>query len=128
MPLGTESRRKLNECHDDLRKLITAVSKGVDEGDLSYAGIKDISVTCGFRDKAEQDEAVRTGASKSPWPTSKHNRFPSDAVDVVPFPELWSDTRKLEILHAYIAGVAHAQGVDLYDIDWDRPHIQRNVK
>lgn len=127
MPLGAESTSKLNECHADLKRLITAVSKGVDEGDLKYAGIVDIQVTCGFRDKAEQDKAVADGASKTPWPKSKHNRFPSDAVDVVPYPEKWSDVRKLEILHAYIAGVAHAQGVDLYDIDWDRPHIQRNV-
>jgi hypothetical protein len=125
--LGAGSIAELATCHPDLRRLISAVAKGIDEGDLAYAGIRDLKVTCGYRGKAAQDEAVRTGASKSPWPTSKHNRLPSDAVDVVPFPELWSDVRKLEILHAYIAGVAHALGIDLYDIDWDRPHIQRNV-
>jgi peptidoglycan LD-endopeptidase CwlK len=128
MPLGKDSRARLKTCHIDLQVLIEAVAKGVDQGDLMYAGIQDIEVTCGYRGKEDQDEAVRTGASKSPWPTSKHNRAPSDAVDVVPYPERWSNERKLEILHAYTAGVAHAQGLDLFDIAWDRPHIQRNVK
>jgi peptidoglycan L-alanyl-D-glutamate endopeptidase CwlK len=127
MPLGSSSKLRLATCHSDLRRLIEAVAAGVDEGDLAYAGIHDITVLCGYRGKAEQDKAVADGASKSPWPRSKHNRVPSDAVDVAPYPELWSDVRKLEILHAYIAGVAHQMGIDLFDIGWDRPHIQRNV-
>lgn len=127
MPLGAESALQLSTCHRDLRDLIARVSKGIDEGDLAYAGVTDIQVPCGYRGKAAQDAAVASGASKSPWPLSKHNRTPSDAVDVIPYPEKWSDVRKLEILHAYIAGVAHGIGLDLYDISWDRPHIQRNV-
>lgn len=128
MPLGKASRARLKTCHIDLQVLIEAVALGIDQGDLMYAGIQDIEVTCGYRGKEEQMVAFETKMSKSPWPLSKHNRVPSDAVDVVPYPERWSSERKLEILHAYIAGVAHAQGLDLFDIAWDRPHIQRNVK
>lgn len=127
MPFGIESQDKLREAHPELQTLMRLVEKGVDEGDLAYAGIKDITILCTFRDEKEQNKAVADGASKTPWPRSKHNRFPSDAVDVVPYPVDWSNVRAMEILHAYIAGVAHAIGIDLYDISWDRPHIQRNV-
>lgn len=130
MTLGKLSMQRLNTCHPDLQVLIQKVSEGVDEGDLKYAGVTDITVLCGFRGEAEQNQAVADGASETPWPRSKHNRVPSEAVDVAPYPVEWKApgyTNKCEALHAYIAGVAHALGIDLYDISWDRPHIQRNV-
>jgi peptidoglycan L-alanyl-D-glutamate endopeptidase CwlK len=130
VPLGKDSLRHLATCHVDLRKLIICVAAGIDEGDLAYAGVMDISVLCGYRGEEEQNKAVADGASETPWPRSKHNRMPSDAVDVVPYPIRWKDpawVKSLEALHAYVAGVAHALGIDLYDISWDRPHIQRNV-
>lgn len=127
MPLGSRSIEHLSTCHPELRRLIECVAAGIDEGDLAYAGVRDITVLCGYRAQVDQDKAVADGASKTPWPRSKHNRWPSDAVDVVPFPIDWANTKALDALHAYIAGVAHARGIDLADINWDRPHIQRNV-
>jgi hypothetical protein len=130
MPLGKTSEERLGTCHPDLRRLIEKVAQGVDQGDLSYADIFDVTVLCGFRGEKEQNEAVAAGASETPWPRSKHNRMPSDAVDVAVYPVQWKAPgyeRKMEVLHAYIAGVAHAMGIDLFDISWDRPHIQRNV-
>lgn len=124
MPLGATSRRRLAECHPDLVRLIELVARGVDQGDLAYAGVRDITVLEGFRGEAAQNAAVARGASKTPWPRSAHNQRPSLAVDVVPYPVDWDDVRALEALHAYIAGVAHALGIDLFDISWDRPHIQ----
>ena len=126
MPLGKSSRDKLSTCHVELQDLIQEVAAGVDQGDLAYAGIHDITVLCGHRGEQEQNEAVANGASETPWPRSKHNRLPSDAVDVSHHPVDWN-RRKLEVLHAYIAGIAHARGIDLFDISWDSPHIQRNV-
>jgi peptidoglycan LD-endopeptidase CwlK len=127
MPLGKASRARLSTCHIELQALIEAVAVGIDQGDLQYAGVQDIEVTCGHRGEADQNKAFKDKTSKVKWPKSKHNRVPSDAVDVVPYPERWSSERKLEILHAYIAGVAHAQGLDLFDIAWDRPHIERKA-
>lgn len=127
MSLGKLSLERLATCHPELQTLIVTVAKGIDDGDLAYAGIRDMTVLCGHRRQAEQDAAVARGASKTPWPRSKHNRSPSDAVDVAPYPINWNDTHAFDVLHAYVAGVAHAQGIDLFDIDWDRPHIQRNV-
>jgi len=125
MPLGKESLANLATCHVDLQDLIEHVAAGIDRGDLAWAKIRDIKVTCGYRGKVAQDAAVANGFSKAPWPTSKHNTTPSDAVDVVPYPELWSDDVKLRVLHAYIAGVARGIGLDLRHIAWDMPHIER---
>jgi hypothetical protein len=128
MPLGKTSKLRLATCHPDLRRLIEMVAEGVDQGDLAYADVHDITVLCGYRGQAEQDAAVARGVSKTAWPRSKHNRVPSDAVDVAPYPIDWKDVARFAALHAYVAGAAHALGIDLYDIRWDRPHIQRNVR
>lgn len=126
MPLGKASRDKLATCHTDLQMLMLAVADGIDSGDLAHAGIHDCTILEGYRGKAAQDKAVADGASESPWPTSKHNRKPSDAVDASPWPVDW-DERRLDIFHAYVCGHARAMSIDLYNISWDRPHIQRNV-
>lgn len=125
--LGKLSLSRLQSCHPDLQGLIARVATGIDQGDLWYAGIRDMTVLCGWRGKDDQDAAWARGASKLPWPNSAHNRMPSDAVDIAPFPTDWNDTRKFEVLHAYVAGVAHAMGISLFDIEWDRPHIQRKT-
>lgn len=127
MPLGRTSKLKLATCHPDLRRLIQAAADGVDAGDLRWAGIEDITVFYGYRGEAEQTAAFESGASKSPWPTSKHNRIPSDAADVLPYPELWTSDLKCRVLHAYIRGLARVMGIDLRSIDWDPAHIQRDV-
>lgn len=130
MTLGALSLQRLRTTHPELQTLIQKVAQGIDEGDLAYAGVTDITVLCGFRNKIDQDKAVKDGASETPWPRSKHNTIPAHAVDVAVYPVEWNAegyTRKMDALHAYIAGVAHALGIDLADISWDRPHIQRNV-
>ncbi len=130
MPLGESSLAALGTAHPDLQRLIKLVSQYVDAGALKYAGIVDIAVLCGYRDKAGQDAAVLKKTSKTPWPKSKHNRMPSDAVDVAVFPVNYNDKTyagKMAVLHAFICGVAARIGVELFNIDWDMPHIQRNV-
>jgi peptidoglycan L-alanyl-D-glutamate endopeptidase CwlK len=128
MSLGRASKLKLATCHPELQLIISEAAAGVDAGDLVWAGIHDITVAFGYRGKEEQDAAVARGASKAPWPTSKHNRVPSDAADVLPYPEMWADDTKCRILHGYIRGIAQARGVALHSISWDPAHIQRRVK
>ena len=130
MPLGNDSLTALGTAHPDLQRLIKLVSQYVDAGALRYAGITDITVLCGYRDKAGQDKAVKDKASKVSWPNSKHTRMPSDAVDVAVYPVNYKDkgyAAKMAALHAFICGVAARLGIDLFNIDWDMPHIQRNV-
>lgn len=132
--LGKDSKLKLATSHAELRQLIEAVAAGVDAGDLVWAGVRDISVACGYRGEKEQNGAVARGASKTPWPRSKHNRVPSDAVDVWPFPVRWDGEgqRQFAALHAYVRGVARALGIRLHTVVFsdgtvDLPHIQRDV-
>lgn len=56
----------------------------------------DITILEGYRSKQKQDEYLRKGTSKVPWPHSKHNRRPSKAVDVAPWPIDWKDISRFE--------------------------------
>ena len=49
----------------------------------------DLTVTCGYRTKDEQEEAFKNGKSKAHYGQSKHNLFPSKAIDIVPYPLNW---------------------------------------
>lgn len=122
MPLGRASKLKLATCDARLQQLITAVVAGVDAGECE--GVSDVAVTCGYRGEAEQNACVAAGTSKTPWPRSKHNKVPSQAVDVVPYPELWSDPKKQAALRAYVLCKAHDLGIPIHVISWDLPHFQ----
>jgi hypothetical protein len=130
MPLGNSSLDKLSTCHPELQELIKDAARGVDAGDLAYAGVTDMSVSCGWRGKAEQEAAFKAGTSKLHWPHGAHNKMVddkplSDAADVEPWPEKWTDPVKLAVLHAYIVGLARQRGMRLHGISWDAPHIER---
>lgn len=49
----------------------------------------DLSITCGHRTEEEQNEAYEKGASRAKFGQSKHNSFPSKAIDIVPLPLNW---------------------------------------
>ena len=44
----------------------------------------DLTITCGYRTKDEQEEAFNSGKSRAKFGKSKHNIFPSQAIDIVP--------------------------------------------
>lgn len=50
-----------------------------------------ITLICGYRDRVAQNEALLSGNSTKPWPKSKHNVYPSKAVDVALYPINWKD-------------------------------------
>ena len=63
---------------------------------------RDVSIITGHRGEDEQALMVRLGRSQVAWPDSKHNKLPSLAVDVQPYPYV-EDTLR-EYL-SYIAGL-----------------------
>ena len=75
---GARSRSRLDTCHP---LLITLLDRVIKRADLPL----DLSVLCGERNAVEQAQAFKSGASKLPWPKSKHNKSPSHAIDVAPF-------------------------------------------
>jgi peptidoglycan L-alanyl-D-glutamate endopeptidase CwlK len=73
----------------------------------------DFTVLCGHRNKEEQNDAFERGASKLRWPNSKHNKTPSLAVDVAPFPIDWDNLARFRELAAIIMDEADKAGIKL---------------
>lgn len=74
---GQSSLAHLSTAHPLLQTLGNRVIK---RADLP----RDLRVLFGHRNKADQDKAFASGASKLRWPNSKHNSVPALAVDIVP--------------------------------------------
>lgn len=68
--------------------------------DVCHAALKrmDFAVLCGHRGQEEQNDAFERGMSKLHWPNSKHNKTPSKAVDLAPYPINWQDTDSFKAL------------------------------
>ncbi len=122
MPLGRESKLRLASCDARLQQLVSAVAADVDAG--LVPGVADVSVACGHRGEAEQNEAFQRGASKLRWPRSKHNARPSRAVDVWPHPVDWTSKGlpAFVALRRAFAAKAEALGIKIRHISWDWPH------
>ena len=103
------SRERLSTCHPDLQRLFNEVIEHFD-----------CAVLCGHRTQAAQDEAVRTGRSQESWPHSKHNTYPSLAVDVVPSPVDWNDERRFYMFVGVVRGIASQLNIPIRcGADWD---------
>ena len=83
---GNSSRTRLVTCQPLLRELFKRVVL-----------VRDCSVVCGHRSDVIQDALYAQGrttpgdiVTNAKAGESKHNTNPSEAVDVVPYPELWS--------------------------------------
>ncbi len=68
------SKQRLATCHVDLQTLMNEVIKWYD-----------ITIVCGHRGQEAQDKAYKEGKSQLRFPQSKHNRYPSDAVDITTY-------------------------------------------
>lgn len=103
------SKERLLQCHPDIVRVMKEVIKGVD-----------CTILEGHRPKVKQDEVYANGLSKVQWPNSKHNKEPSLAVDVAPYPIDWNDTQRFYYFGGYVLGVADQLGVNLrWGGDWD---------
>lgn len=120
------SEQRLSTCAQPLQELLREAIKHVD-----------FTVLHGHRGKDEQDDALRSGASTLKWPLSKHNRLPSLAVDIAPYPVDWNDTARFARLFGFIERIAQEKGIRIrWGADWngnyrtkderlvDMPHIE----
>lgn len=71
---SAKSGSRLSTCTPNLQRVFGIVVQWWDN-----------TVFYGHRPKDEQDRAVAEGKSQKPWPTSKHNSRPSQAVDAGPY-------------------------------------------
>lgn len=80
----------------------------------------DFSVIEGHRGEKKQDQMFREGRSKLKWPASKHNRYPSLAIDVVPYPIDWLNRERFYYIAGMFIAIAAERGIKLrYGGDWD---------
>lgn len=97
------SKEKLATCHPDLQRLFNEVIKHYD-----------CTIICGHRGKSEQNEAFMRGFSKLQFPDSKHNSFPSMAIDVLPYPFTnWNDKLKFVHFAGYVLATADQLGIKI---------------
>lgn len=127
--LSKSSKEKLSTCSEPLRDLVEAVAR--------YYPVQVIE---GHRNKERQDEAFEKGFSKLEYPNSKHNSYPSLAVDIAPLINGkidWNDTKQWYHFIGFVTGMASALGIKIRSgADWnsnlnlkdqsfvDLPHIE----
>lgn len=104
------SRARLETCDIRLQSLFNEVIRHFD-----------CTVLEGHRGQDAQDNAYASGKSQVKWPDGKHNRMPSKAVDVAPYPIDWNDIRRFYYFAGFVLGVAARMQIPIrWGGDWDR--------
>lgn len=75
--------------------------------------IHDCSIVYGYRSKELQDKLHAEGKSKLKFPQSKHNTFPSEAVDLIPYVK-GQDPYHLPLI-THFAGIVLGVARELYN-------------
>lgn len=118
---GKASAERLSQC--DLR-LQTLCNRMLARSQC------DLTILCGFRDKEEQESAFNRGDSKAHFGQSKHNFYPSKAVDLAPCPINWHvNDQRWAYMVALAYDTAREIGIKIrcgyfFDSLRDCPHIQ----
>lgn len=117
--LSQMSKERLETCDERLITIVSDVLK-----------VMDITILCGHRGKEEQEKAFSEGKSRAHFGQSKHNSYPSLAVDIAPYPINWDvkDPRWNIMcdLVLYIAdryGIKMRLGRDFTNLK-DYPHVE----
>ena len=106
---GTSSLAHLESCTPNIQRLFKSLIEDYD-----------ITIICGHRGKAEQDAAVASGASTTPWPKSKHNSYPSCGVDAALYPIDWEDEGRHYMFVGIVKERARQMGIKIRaGADWD---------
>ena len=107
---GNRSLEMIATLHPDIQDVLNQAIE-----------IIDFSVYCGHRTNSEQQAVFDSGKSKARPGQSKHNRYPSEAVDLWKYPIDWNDVEGQSLVAGVILGIAHANGIALrWGGDWDR--------
>jgi len=112
--------RKWSARSQAIRDQLCPELQGMVDALLTYM---DVSLTTGHRTEKAQN-ALYPKYTQVRWPDSKHNRFPSVAVDLQPYP--YPDNENdLRAALGYMAGlcyiIAEAQGFQIrWGGDWNR--------
>jgi len=104
-----KSKERLSTCDERLQTLFKEVVKHFD-----------CTIVCGHRGEEAQNKAYKDGNSKKKYPHGKHNKLPSTAVDVAPYPIDWDDRERFQFFSGFVLGTAKQLGINIrYGGDWD---------
>lgn len=112
---GNNSRKHLDTLEPRLRKVAVQVMEWQ---------IYDFSIVWGHRGEEAQNQAYLEGNSSKQWPDSKHNQYPSTALDFAPYIAgigiPWKDTHAFAVIGGLFiaAGAMHNIPI-VYGGDWD---------
>ena len=107
---GKRSRERLNTCNKKLQRVFNEVIKHVD-----------CSVLEGYRDKDRQNKLFEENKTKVKYPNGRHNSYPSNAVDVTPYPVDWKDRERQTLFAGFVIGTAKQMGINIrWGGDWDQ--------
>ena len=107
---GKSSKKRLSTCDSKLQEVFNEVIKHVD-----------CSVLEGHRSKDRQNKLYEEEKTKVKYPDGRHNRQPSSAVDVTPYPVDWKDRERQTLFAGFVIGVASQMGINLrWGGDWDQ--------
>lgn len=123
-----KSEARLQTCHPDLQAVCRELIKQFD-----------FSVLEGHRGEDEQNAAYKKGNSQLRFPNSAHNKTPSLAVDIAPYPIDWYNlSRFRELIYRFdaVAAVLRDRGEIKSHFDYgafwrdfkDYPHIEIKEK
>ncbi|MCE5304910.1 M15 family peptidase [bacterium] len=104
------SQIRLFQCQKDLQFLFNEVIKH-----------QDCTILVGYRNEAAQNAAYKEGKSQLKYPESKHNKDPSLAVDVAPYPIDWNNIDRFIEFGKFVIATAKTMKSNkliTYDIRW----------
>lgn len=114
-----QSLANLETAHPDLQRLFNEVIKH-----------RDCKILCGHRDEKLQNALFKSGNSNLKFPHSRHNSFPSKAVDALfhPFTN-WKDFRQFHEFAGFVLGVASQMDIPIrwgghFKTFYDAPHFE----
>lgn len=112
------SMKRLQTCDQRLQILMAEVIKE-----------RDCTILCGYRSPEEQEQAFHDGRSKAHYGQSKHNTYPSSAVDVMPYPIDWNDIDRLKDFANFVLGKASELNIPVrwggnFKNFFDGPHFE----
>lgn len=110
------SLKQLETAHPYLQELFNEVIRHVN-----------CTVLEGHRNEEDQNKYFNEGKSKVKWPNGNHNKLPSLAVDVAPYPIDWSGKPKnlarFYFLAGFVQGVAAEMRIKIrWGGDWNSNH------
>lgn len=107
---SNRSAIKLAECDERIQRVFNRVIETIDN-----------TILVGYRDEATQEEMYDQGRSQLQYPNSMHNKLPSQAVDVAPYPIDWNDRERFTLFAGFVLGTAKEMGINLrWGGDWDK--------